>query len=66
MENRFFIFALIISLIFHYWAIMLFSDIATNWQYLENKNEIIVSASIDFFIPPSLGQPVEEEFDTHT
>ena len=64
MENRLFIFALIISLIFHYWAIMFFSDIATSWQYLENKNEIIVSASIDFFMPPSPGQPVEEEFDT--
>ena len=64
MENRLFIFALIISLIFHYWAIMLFSDIATNWQYLENKNEIIVSASIDFFKPSSSRPPDEEEFDT--
>ncbi len=64
MENRFFIFALIISLIFHYWAIMFFSDIATSWKYLENKNEIIVSASIDFFKPSSSRPPDEEEFDT--
>ncbi len=64
MENRLFIFALIISLIFHYWAIMLFSDIATNWQHLENKNEIIVSASINFLKPPSSSQPTEEELDT--
>lgn len=40
---------------------MLFSDIATNWQYLENKNEIIVSASIDFFKPSSSRPPDEEE-----
>ncbi|MFZ2330445.1 MAG: energy transducer TonB [Atribacterota bacterium] len=61
MENRLFIFALIISLIFHYWAIIFFSDIATNWQHLEN--EIIFLASIAFLKPPSPGQPAEEKLD---
>lgn len=61
MENRIFIIALIISLLFHYWAIMIFSNISGSWQYQEEKREIVLSASIEFLKSDSLSLPFGKE-----
>ncbi|MDD3631916.1 MAG: energy transducer TonB [Atribacterota bacterium] len=61
MENRIFIIALIISSLFHYWAITLFSNISVSWQSQEEKREIVLSASIKFLKSDSLSLPVGKE-----
>lgn len=61
MENRIFIIALIISSLFHYWAITLFSNISVSWQYQEEKREIVLSASIEFLKSDSLSLPFGKE-----
>jgi TonB family protein len=61
MENRIFIIALIISLLFHYWAITLFSNISVSWQSQEEKREIVLSASIEFLKSDSLSLPFGKE-----
>lgn len=61
MENRIFIIALIISLLFHYWAITLFSNISVSWQSQEEKREVVLSASIEFLKSDSLSLPVGKE-----
>ena len=61
MENRIFIIALIISSLFHYWAITLFSNISVSWQSQEEKREIVLSASIEFLKSDSLSLPFGKE-----
>ncbi len=61
MENRIFIIALIISSLFHYWAITLFSNISVSWQSQEEKREIVLSASIKFLKSDSLSLPFGKE-----
>lgn len=61
MENRIFIIALIISLLFHYWAIMIFSNISGSWQYQEEKRGIVLSVSIEFLKSDSLSLPFGKE-----
>ncbi len=61
MENRIFIIALVISSLFHYWAIMIFSNISGSWQSQEEKREVVLSASIEFLKSDSLSLPVGKE-----
>lgn len=60
MNNKTFIIALIISLLFHYWIINIFSDLTDRWKYLEEKKEIILSARIEFLAPNSFSQAIEK------
>lgn len=61
MKNRIFVIALIISSLFHYWAITLFSNISVSWQSQEEKREIVLSASIEFLKSDSLSLPFGKE-----